>query len=181
MACPEGSYAALLKTASGLTPSNPYTIIPNLFAMADWRAVLERVLSLMEAAFHSYKTAKPEGDWTPHETTQYNAVVERYNGVRRRADEIGPAWNIVDWDQPSAGEYITTYVGLATDAACVWQQIEEAHGTLSKSRTTPVLPPDPSKLPTSMSFSEKALWLGGIVGGGFLLVYGLRSYQQKRG
>ena len=178
MACPEGRYAAILRTADGLTPEHPYNLTPNIFAVSDWRAIAERAITRAEAAKREYGSFKPAEEWTEAENTMWNTLIEELQAIQERFDNVESVWNIFDWTHASAGSYITDLVAIATDAACMWQKFDEAHEALGG---RPHGPPDPGALPKGdMTLFDKALLIGGLIGGGFLAVSLVRTFQNRK-
>ncbi len=184
-ACPEGKYAALLKTPDGqwgvlggLTPEQPFTLVPNVFAMSEWFAIADRVITRGEAAFRAYSSFKAPEEWTAEENARWNQLKDEWYAVKERYDNVESPWNILDWTHASAGSYITDLVNVSVDAACMWQQFDVA---LEGMGGKPPGPPDPDKLPKpGMSIFEKALWVGGFVAGGAALLYVAGKVQNRK-
>ena len=114
MACPEGHYAEILRTSDGLTPSKPYTFVPNIFAMSDWFAIADRAMTRAEAAFRAYSEYKSDEKWAEEEITTWNLLNDEWQAIKKRYDEIEAPWNLVDWGHSSAGSYITDLVNVST-------------------------------------------------------------------
>lgn len=174
--CPSDAYYKKVQTSSGLTPAHPYNLLPNELAYGDWDRTNHSLLFDSHAAFKQYTAAKPVETWSAEETARWEVLrIELYDLDVRFEALPGPRSIFVSGLELSA--HIESAVQLATDIVCLQQRIDEETEALGgKPYGAPGKPPTPA-----MGLFEKALTVGGLLGGGFLLIYGARSFQNRKG
>lgn len=174
MACPTGKFAEMVKTPSGLTPDEPYNLIPNYIAYGDWLGQAMSVLARARRELKQYTEIKPAESWTAEETATWTTLGNEFDTLVDRYNDLPHPWDLLDTSFP--GELIGKAVNLTTDIACLWERISNEILSIGGK---PIDPPGP--LPKSMSLLEKTLTIGGILGGGALLIYGVRTFQNRKG
>lgn len=177
--CPDDAYYQKVKTASGLTPTHPYNLIPNEFAYGEWDAVSLSLGFDVHAAFKNYTNAKPVESWTPAQVSTWEQLRDELFALDTKYEELpGPRGIFVEGF--AIGAFLEQQVQLATDYACLQQRIDEETVALGgKPLGTPGKPPEPEC--GTMCLIERALWVTGLLGGGALVFYGIRSFQNRKG
>lgn len=172
--CPSDEFLKEVSTVTGLTPEKPYTLIPTQLAYAEWLSTAQNLLTKTRREYVAYTTAKPPEKWNEEETaewnklgTEFDSLVETYNGLPH-------PWELFDTSFP--GELIDQSVNLSLDLACLWNRIYTAVSSLGGR----AIGPTGIEKGGGMGILEKALTVGGILGGGFLLVYAAHSFQNRK-
>ncbi len=174
--CPSDEYFTKVKTNSGLTPTHPYNIVPNEFAYGEWDETNLTLLFDTHAAFKAYTAVKSSDKWTEVESAAWERLRDQlYELDVRYHDLPGPKEIFVAGvELPS---HLEAAVHLAVDIVCLQQKIDEATSAIGgKPWGVPGKPPE-----GSMSIWEKALWVTGLLGGGALVIYGVRAFQNRKG
>lgn len=172
MACPTGTYFDQLRTIGGLTPSHPYgdgmINIASEWDYAEWHSLVMRMRSSLEIAWKKLQEVarvhNPTG-WN----LQLKSVGEIVQPIRDRILAQNDPWDFTVLED--RGAQIDRAVVLATDAACAWQQVDEA--IISIGATPPAHRPTIGEVPSGGLgiIGTTLLGLGGIaVAGGLIYV-----------
>lgn len=176
MACPEGMYADEVRTTSGLTAEHAYTLIPNQIAYGEWLSTAQSLLTRARREYVQYGTTKPAEDWTATETATWTTLGNEFDAMVGRYNDLPHPWDLLDTAMPA--ELIDRAVKLSEDIACLWQRITAEIEALGGK---PIGTPDEAKRQGgNLGIFEKALIIGGILGGGFLVIYTVRAVQNRK-
>lgn len=172
--CPSDEFLKEVKTATGLTPEKPYTLVPTQLAYAEWLATAQNLLTKTRREYVYYSEAKPPEKWTKTETSTWEALGTEFDGLVDTYNALPHPWDLFDTSFP--GELIERSVNLSVDLACLWNRIYKASASLGGKTVGPT----GVEKGGGMGLLEKALTVGGLLGGGFLLVYAAHSFQNRK-
>jgi hypothetical protein len=184
MACPsDPAYVEVLRTVSGLTPAAPYTLVANEFAYGEWHALVDSLLFRVHSDFKDYTVAKPAESWTDSENEKWARLRdELFSLDQELVDLPGPQGIFISGGLSIADE-LQAMVALAEATACLWQTVNETAATMGVETKGPGDRPVPAPglADRTMGLLEKVVTVVAIVGGGAVLVYGIRAFQNRKG
>jgi hypothetical protein len=188
MAC-SADYMALVRTVSGLTPEDPYSVtsflgvkfdVPNPGAYSEWRTLSIVISGKMYdhfVALGEVETARVQkGQQVGF--PQWNAHVEEVNRIYNAALALPDSLEAIA-DTKWWSDHISDAEQISIDAACEMERLDYA--MLEYKVTPPGLPKIGGAIVPrgSMGFLEKAAWIGGVALVGVGVFYAIRASRRS--